>query len=766
MDRYLRFLLPILLSSILVANFLPAADEFSKDKAYDHLKNIAGTIGPRPLGSLQEKAALTYFAEKLAEYGCQIEWQPVTGDKGGIGRSSLNTNSFNVIGLLPGKSEQEIIIGAHIDSAGPEIPGANDDGSGVAAVLELARVLSKEPHQATLVFVAFCGEEEGLVGSYSFVEKYPLHNVRLMLQFDMTSNDSPLMLFIDTKKSQTPRWLVSASIDAFHSLGYRNIDYPTSFQSFNNAFGGASSDHEPFLKKGIPAIAFVSDVTFPIHTRNDTLEYFKADGLERSGKLVLELVKKFDQGQPEQKAGHYMLVMIGEKPFFIHPLFVVSFILVSLVVGFVTLIRLYALRKTQVDWTEDKKIKKSWPKLLVLLLAIIIIMFSSLWFMQGLKGQRFPLFAHPEPYLLYEFVFFILGIWVALQVLRIWRLRKNSFFFFIRAALYLMVLTLILWLFLGSRLAFYPASGLLFLSLACLVPWAWLKVLFWLASPYLMFRLLCLPEYHNFLYRSMIMMVFSSFKTFAATLLVWTILVVYFVLWTMPFILGFAAVHRSSAGDLVGLKRFRSPIALIPLGIFIVGGAAYLTTLPGYRAPWEQEVSITQKLDQENKSSIEIGSSDYLRGIKVTIDGKEEAINIKSCIKRIELPFEMNWLKESNLSSFEEKGTENLVNVKLKLDFEKQPYRVSLGLKANKPFKIDEANVKYSHKKKRALVRWGNYPQQSLSPEFRLSLPKEAKLEAEINATFLETPLSIVAQGENKYFIHRAEIKRKITLSK
>jgi len=758
--------MPIFFSSILLADLLAAAEKFSRNKAYEHLKNIAGTIGPRPLGSLQEKAALTYFAEKLAEYGCQVEWQPVTEAKGMMGGISLNTNSFNVIGRLPGKTQQEIVIGAHIDSSTPEIPGANDDGSGVATVLEVARVLSKDSHQATLVFVAFCGEEAGLVGSNSFVEKYPLENVRLMLQLDMTSDESPLILFIDTKKSQSPRWLVSASIDAFHSLGYRNIDYPTFFQSINSSLGGATSDHEPFLKKGIPAIGFVSDVTFPIHTRNDSLEYFKPDGLERSGKLVCELIKKFDQGQPEEKAGHYLLFMIGEKPLFIHPFWISGFILLSLVVGLITLIRLFVIRKVQVDWTADKKIKKSWPKLLLILLAIIIVMFSSLWLMQGLKGQRFPWVVHPGSHLIYGFIFFILGLWVALQILRRWKLRKNSFFFFIRAALYLVVLILIPWLTIGPRLALYPASGLLLLSLACLVPWAWLKALLWLASPYFMFRLLSLPEYQNFLYRTMAMMGFSSIKTFVPFLLAWTVFVLYFVLWTMPFLLGFAAVYRSHSGDLYWLKRFRSPITLIPLGILVVGGAAYLMTIPSYQAPWEQQISITQKLDQENKTYIEIGSSDYLRGIKAAIDSKEETIDIKSCIKKIDLPLEMNWLKESNLSSFEEKDGEKQINVKLQLDFEKQPYTVSLRLKSDKPFKIDESNVKYSHKKKNATIRWAYYPQQTLRPELRVSLPKEAKLEAEINATFLETPLTIIAQAKNKYFVHRAQIKRRITLSK
>jgi Zn-dependent M28 family amino/carboxypeptidase len=115
------------------------------------------------------------------------------------------------------------LLGAHIDSAGPEIPGANDDVSGVAALIELARVYSQRPHYSTLVFVAFGGEESGLVGSRHFVEHYALDNVELMLQLDMTSNDSPLMIWVDTKEHQTPGWLVSASIDAFHSLGYHNI---------------------------------------------------------------------------------------------------------------------------------------------------------------------------------------------------------------------------------------------------------------------------------------------------------------------------------------------------------------------------------------------------------------------------------------------------------------------------------------------------------------------------------------------------------------
>ena len=741
-----------------------AANEFSREKALEHLKVLAETIGPRPLGTPQEKAALTYFAEKLAEFGCQVEWQPVTEGKGMLGSTALNTNSFNVIGRLPGKTPREIIVGAHIDSASPEIPGANDDGSGVATIIELARVLAQEPHDATLVFIAFCGEESGLIGSKSFVEQYPLGNVALMLQLDMVSNDSPLLLFVDTKKSQTPAWLVSASINAFHSLGYRNIEYPVFFQSLNNAIGGASSDHAPFIEKGIPAIGFVTDIGFPIHTPNDTLEYFEPAGLERSGRLVLELMRKFDGGQPEEKAGHYMLVLIGGRPFFVPLVWLKILIVLSLGIGLVAFVRLYRTCKIGVNWDEDKKTKKSWPKLLIINLIIIVVMFSSLWVMQCVGGQRTPWYAHPDPYLLYAFLFFILGIWLSLQLTRKWKLRRNSFFYFARASIYLTVLVGLAWLASGPRLALFPAAGLLFLSLACLAPWTWLKGLLWVLAPFWIFRMLVLSECDKFIFRSSAM-AFAAFKTLALTLIFWTVLGLVFLLWTMPFVLGFAAVYRSGRGDLWAIRLFRRLIVLVPIGILVIGGAVYLRTVPSYDGPWEQEVTVTQKLDAENKTAVEFSSFGYLKGIKATVDGREITLDENVPFKRIEMPLEMNWMREEVLFiPTEERVAETLVHLRPQLDFEKAPLVVTLKLKCDRPFSVDKANVKYQHKKNRAIIRWAHNPGQSLRPELDIRLPKGAKLDAEIAATFLEVPVLASCKGKDIHFINRAEIKRKVKL--
>jgi len=765
MKKIARSLIVFLALSGALAWFRPvlAQEGFSREKALEHLKVLAGTVGPRPLGSPQEKAALTYFAEKLAEFGCQVEWQPVKEGEGMLWLSGLNTESFNVIGRLPGRTAREIIVGAHIDSASPEIPGANDDGSGVATIIELARILSQEPHEATLIFVAFCGEESGLIGSKSFAKNYPLENVALMLQLDMTSNDSPLLLFIDTKKSQTPAWLVSASIEAYHSLGYRHIVYPTFFQSLNNAIGGATSDHEPFMKKGIPAIGFVTDITYPIHTPNDSLEYFKPEGLERSGRLILELVKKFDHGQPEAKAGHYLLIMVGERPLFVPPSWLTALIILSLVLGLATFIRLFEARKLRVNWEEDRKIKKSWPKLLVLNLIIVVVMFSSLWLAQCLSGARTPWGAHPRPFVIFALLFFIFGAWLGLQLTRRWRLRKNSFFYFARASIYLTVLVAAAWLASGPRLALFPAAGLLFLSLACLVPWGWLKGLLWVLAPFWMFRLLVLSECANFGFRTAAMGM-AGMKTLALTLLFWSAFVLVFIIWTMPFLLGFAAFYRSARGDLWAMKKFRRPISFIPIGILVIGGALYLRTIPAYEPPWQQEVNVTHKLGADGKTSVEFSSFGYLKGMEVKIDGRQEIINERTSFRKIDLPLEMNWLEE-NVSVEKEAGEADiLAHLKLGLDFKKPPYSVTLRLKSDRPFAIEKASVKVGHKKKRATVRWFSHPPQNLQPELDVRLPRGAKLEAEIVATFLVTPIAISCERKDIHFVHRAEIKRKVEI--
>lgn len=745
----------------LICAFL-GAEDFSKEKAFEHIKYMAGTIGPRPMGSPQEKAALAYTAEKLAEVGCQVEWQYIPHSVRTRISGGMNTSSANVIGRLQGQSDREIVIGAHIDSAGPEIPGANDDVSGVAAFLEVARVMSQEPHYSTYVFVAFGGEESGLVGSNYFVENYPLEDVKLMLQLDMTSNDSPLMVWLETTEHQSPEWLVSASIDAYHALGYRDIIYPTHFQSLNGSLGGAGSDHEPFMRKGIPAIAFVSDVRFPIHTRNDSVENFQVDGLERSGTLILELLRRFDREQPEANKGYYMLFLFDEKPIFVPPYLMTAFILISIALAIFTLV---ILRKRRLDFFEDKKIKKSWPKLLVLLFILATVVAASDWVLKFLKGQRFYWYAHPGPHLLYLIPFTALGIWLALQVLRKWRLRKDAFFYLVRAFIYLLGFTLLAWGFFNPRLALYPASGFFLLSLACLVPWGWLKGVLFILSPFLMLRLLFIPQLYEFIYRGVASMG-MQLRSFLAELIFSGIMIFLMILFAMPFLLGFVAVYRSYKGDLFGLKRFRLKWALVPVAALILLCSVYLMTLPSYNSTWEHGVRVNQKYDgKENRTFVEFVGFDYLKGISANIAGQQETMNMRKSYRKIERSLDMDWVKDNVTYRIEEDGDEKIMELDTLLEFEKQPFTVNVKFECVEPITVEECSVKYSHTKDtRVTMYWYSFPPKSIRLRLKVRVPKDSSLTGEITATFLETPLDIQCEGENTHFTHRAIINREIEL--
>jgi hypothetical protein len=91
----------------------------------------------------------------------------------------------DVVGVLPGinRPNDYVILGAHYDSVA--CPGADDDASGVAAVMEAARVMSGYRFASTLVFVAFDQEETGLHGSYAYADAHQADNILGMLELDM-----------------------------------------------------------------------------------------------------------------------------------------------------------------------------------------------------------------------------------------------------------------------------------------------------------------------------------------------------------------------------------------------------------------------------------------------------------------------------------------------------------------------------------------------------------------------------------------------------
>ena len=190
---------------------------------------------------------------------------------------SVAVPQVNVIGTLTGTSlpDEWIIVGAHYDSiqtngaSGAAAPGAEDNASGCAAVLEMAEVFTRFPPKRTMVFTCFSGEEQGLIGSTRWVEDAlrpngHLPKIKLALIMDMIgySQDTQLDVLLETS---------SALSTVFPQFQNAVADYATELvpHTSTNPFG---SDHMPFISRAVPSLLVIEydyDLYPGYHKTND-----------------------------------------------------------------------------------------------------------------------------------------------------------------------------------------------------------------------------------------------------------------------------------------------------------------------------------------------------------------------------------------------------------------------------------------------------------------------------------------------------------------
>jgi hypothetical protein len=191
----------------------------------------------------------------------------------------------NVVAVVPGTDPalrgQVVVLGAHYDHLGRDKTfstdpkagdairnGADDNASGTAAVMELARLFAARPAKRTVLVVAFSGEELGLLGSQWFVEHspVPVDSVAAMLNFDMVgrlTNDK-LLVYGTATAAELPALLDSANA-AGPKLQVKGI---------GDGFG--PSDHSSFYVKNVPVLHFFTDQHADYHAATDdpaTLDY-------------------------------------------------------------------------------------------------------------------------------------------------------------------------------------------------------------------------------------------------------------------------------------------------------------------------------------------------------------------------------------------------------------------------------------------------------------------------------------------------------------
>ncbi|TDD62233.1 Zn-dependent exopeptidase M28 [Kribbella antibiotica] len=184
--------------------------------------------------------------------------------------------SQNLIGERAGTTNSVVLITAHLDSinltggANAPAPGADDNASGAAGVLELGRVLASTSWRHGIRLILFGGEEEGLYGSKQYVAALPpaeRARIRAVLNLDMIASKNgptPTVLLEGAPVSQS---LITDLATA--AATYTGLTVETSLSPF-------ASDHVPFITAGIPAVLTIEgsdSANTHIHSANDTLNF-------------------------------------------------------------------------------------------------------------------------------------------------------------------------------------------------------------------------------------------------------------------------------------------------------------------------------------------------------------------------------------------------------------------------------------------------------------------------------------------------------------
>jgi Zn-dependent M28 family amino/carboxypeptidase len=198
-----------------------------------------------------------------------------------VNATTEQSTGANVVATLSG-GPQAIVIGGHIDSVAAG-PGANDNASGTAVVLELARVMSTRPTPYTLKFIGFDAEEIGLVGSAHYVSQLPeaeKRSIAAMINLDMVGvGDSSRIGGSDS--------LVRLAQLAASRTGL----------SVGLLGEGGGSDHSSFIRAGIPGL-FIHRTNDPnYHSPNDRAQYVDPANLEIAGQLALDVVAALERGE-------------------------------------------------------------------------------------------------------------------------------------------------------------------------------------------------------------------------------------------------------------------------------------------------------------------------------------------------------------------------------------------------------------------------------------------------------------------------------------
>jgi hypothetical protein len=218
--------------------------EASVDRVYSYEKALFD-FDSKHITRPGNKLASEYLFNKYKSFGYEPEYQWFAG------RGALGGQTANVIATLKGTVNPELVyvVSSHYDSVAVG-PGADDDTSGTAALLEAARIMAGHPQPATIVFASFTGEEAGLLGSREYVRRAVASKLKLVgaLNNDMVgwANDQRLDNTIRYSNAgirdiQHAAAMQFSNMITYDALYYKSTDAAAYYEAYGDIVGGIGS---------------------------------------------------------------------------------------------------------------------------------------------------------------------------------------------------------------------------------------------------------------------------------------------------------------------------------------------------------------------------------------------------------------------------------------------------------------------------------------------------------------------------------------------
>lgn len=298
---------------VLFISLLGCKQEYSyKNKIKEDVAFLADDkLEGRETGTKGEQAAAAYIVERFKELGLQpkgtegfyqtFTFKPKKGPHGEVDYTNAGEDSTitgtNVLAYIDNQAENTIIIGAHYDHLGygsegslhrgdKEIHnGADDNASGVAVMLDLAGKLKTANSSNNYLFMAFSGEERGLLGSNYFTKNatLDLSKANYMINMDMVGRlkqDSTLAVY---GVGTSPRWKQTLSAT---NPGFKIVE---------NESGVGPSDHTSFYLQDIPVLHFFTGQHDDYHKPGDDTEKLNYEGMDAISNYIFDVITELDK---------------------------------------------------------------------------------------------------------------------------------------------------------------------------------------------------------------------------------------------------------------------------------------------------------------------------------------------------------------------------------------------------------------------------------------------------------------------------------------